>query len=89
MIEPNVRIFIQLISDLAEPSPLPVAFEPAVDTDAFRTLVLKALYRLGSTDAQKFLSVLNLEAPPHEAPGALLLRASRAAAALLPCLLRK
>jgi hypothetical protein len=89
MIEPNDTIFIRLISDLAKPSSLPSPWESITDSDAFRTSVLKDLYRLNSSDAHKFLTVLNNEAPPHEAPGALLSRASKAAVELLPLLLRK
>jgi hypothetical protein len=89
MVEPNDKVFIRLISDLAEPSTLPNAWESTTDSDTLRTTALKALYRLQSTDAHKFLTVLNNDAPPNEAPVALLSRANRAAQQLLPHLIRK
>jgi hypothetical protein len=89
MIEPNDTIFIQLISDLAKPSSLPDAWKPSTDADALRTSVLKNLYRLNSSDAHKFLALLNTEAPPNESPTALLARAHRAAQELLPRLILK
>ena len=89
MIEANDKVFIRLISDLAEPSTFPNAWDSTTDSDTLRTSALKALYRLQSTDAHKFLTVLNNEAPPNEAPVALLSRANRAAQELLPRLIRK
>jgi hypothetical protein len=89
MIEPNDTVFIQLISDLAESAALPSSWESISDTDTLRTAALKSLYRLQSTDAHKFLTVLNNDAPPNESPTALLARANRAAQELLPHLIRK
>ena len=89
MIEPNDKVFIRLISDLAEPSSLPSAWDSITDSDTLRTTALMALYRLHSTDAHKFLTVLNNDAPPNESPTALRFRASKAAKDLLPRLLRK
>jgi hypothetical protein len=71
MIEPNDKVFIRLISDLAEPSSLPSAWDSITDSDTLRTTALMALYRLHSTDAHKFLTVLNNDAPPNESPTAL------------------
>ena len=78
-----------LISALAEPSSPPSAWDSTTDSDSLRTSALKALYWLPSTDAHKFLTVLNNDAPPNESPTALLARASRAAKDLLPPLMRK
>jgi glutamine synthetase adenylyltransferase len=89
MLEPNDRVFIHLISDLAKPSTLPSAWDSTTDSDTLRTSALKALYRLHSTDSTKFLTVLNTDAPPNESPTALLARAHRAAQELLPRLIRK
>jgi hypothetical protein len=89
MLEPNDKVFIRLISALAEPSSLPSSWDSTTDSDTLRTAALKSLYRLPSTDAYKFLTVLNNDAPPNEAPVALLSRASKAAKSLLPHLLRK
>jgi hypothetical protein len=89
MIEPNDKVFIRLISDLAKPSTLPDAWTTSTDSEPFRTTVLKSLYQLRSSDSQKFLTMLNNDAPPNESPTALLSRAHRAAQELLPRLILK
>jgi hypothetical protein len=89
MLDPSDKVFIRLISALAEPSSLPSAWDSTTDSDTVRTSALKALYRLPSTDAHKFLTVLNNDAPPNESPTALLARANRAATELLPRLHRE
>jgi hypothetical protein len=90
MLEPEKdRLFIRLITDLAEPSALPDAWTPSPDSDSSQSAALKSLYRLGSSDSRKFLTVLNTEAPPHETTDAFLNRVHKAAAQLLPHLVRK
>ena len=89
MLEPNDNYFVQLIVRLAQPPALPDAFTQSPDTHASRTAILKALYRLPSTDAVKFLSVLNSEGLPNESSSSLLSRAHEIAKAMLPRLLRE
>jgi hypothetical protein len=90
MLEPqNDRKFIRLISDLGNEPSLPDAWTPSTDADVFRRFALEALNRLNSSDSRKFLTVLSADAPPNEAPTALLSRASKDAKDLLPHLLRK
>jgi hypothetical protein len=89
MIEANDRTFVRLIAELAKPSVLPNAWGDASgDSETvYRTAILRALARLGSSDARKVLTVLADAAPPNETAAAMLVRANRAARELLPALL--
>jgi hypothetical protein len=68
---------------------LPDGWTSSTDSNSSQSAALKSLYRLGSSDSRKFLTVLNTEAPPHETADAFMSRASKAARQLLPHLLRK
>ena len=92
MIEANDRTFVRLIAELAKPSVLPSGWDDSASGDSetvYRTAILNALARLGTSDARKFLTVLADAAPPNETAAAMLVRANRATKELLPVLLRE
>ena len=92
MIEANDRAFVRLIAELAKPSVLPNGWDDSASGDSetvYRTAILNALARLGTSDARKFLTVVADAAPLNETTGAMLARVNRTARELLPVLLRE
>ena len=92
MIEANDRAFVRLIAELAKPSVLPNGWDDSASGDSetvYRTAILNALARLGTSDARKFLTVIADAAPLNETTRAMLARVNRTARELLPVLLRE
>jgi hypothetical protein len=83
MIDATDRTFVRLIAELAKPSLLPNGWDDSSSGDAetaYRTAILKALARLGTSDARKFLTVVAESAPLNETPAAMLFRILRSLA---------